>query len=84
MKELVERVLPKGRGNHSTAAKRSDDGRKGRGVDAFTSKETDDWEEVMKRVFQIVDREKKKGRQCYPRVSYLLHVKIETVKGVKL
>lgn len=81
MKTLTDKVLPKGRGNNSNSEKRSDDGRKGRGVDAFTAKITISQKEIDQRIEMIAARQPALGMI---RVSYPLHVPIETVKGVKL
>lgn len=81
MNKLQEKVLPKGRGNHSTTAKRSEDGRKGRGADAFSAKLTINQKAIDKRIEQIAARSLALG---YIPVSYPLHVKLETVRGVKL
>lgn len=81
MTQLVERILPKGRGNHSSGAKRSEDGRKGRGEDAFTAKITFDQRKINARIEKIASRNPVLGMI---NVSYPLHVKIESVKGVKL
>jgi len=81
MTQLVERVLPKGRGNHSSGAKRSEDARKGRGEDAFTAKITFDQRKINARIEEIAARNQVLGMI---NVSYPLHVKIESVKGVKL
>lgn len=81
MNTLTEQVMPRGRGNHSNAAKRSEDGRKGRGADAFTAKITFDQRLINQRIEAIAARQPALGMI---RVSYPLHVPIETVKGVKL
>lgn len=80
-RKLEERVLPKGRGNHSSGEKRSQDGRRGRGADAFSAKITSQWKTIERRIDQIAERNRQLG---YIPVSYPLHVPVQTVKGVKL
>lgn len=80
-KNLTPRVLPKGRGNHSTGEQRSINARKGRGADAFATKLTINWVRTLERVEQIAARQRALGD--IP-VSFPLHVPIETVRGVKL
>jgi len=79
--ELVDKVLPKGRGNHSNNAERSDNGRMGRGEDAFSAKITASQKEIDRRIEIIASRNQVIGMI---NVSYPLHVKLETVKGVML
>lgn len=79
--KFQERVLPKGRGNHSSGEKRSRDGRKGRGPNAFLAKITLSQKKIDANIERIAERNKTLG---YIPVSYPLHVKLETVKGVKL
>lgn len=79
-KKLVERILPKGRGNHASGAERERNGRKGRGVDAFSAKITSTQKEIDKRIEAIAARNPVNG---YINVSFPLHVPLVTVKGVK-
>lgn len=81
MKKLVTKVMPRGRGNHSNDAKRSEDGRKGRGEDAFSAKITASQKEIDRRVEEIARRNPVLGMI---HVSFPLHVSRETVKGVRL
>lgn len=81
MSKLQTKVLPRGRGNHSNGKKRSEDGRKGRGADAFSAKLTITQKEIDRRIEDIAKRNLTLG---YIPVSYPLHVKLETVRGVKL
>lgn len=71
-------------GNHSSGEKRSHDGRKGRGADAFTAKITDDWRIIEQRIEQIAMRSQVlRVRGSAARVSEPLHVHIATVKAIK-
>jgi hypothetical protein len=54
-------ILPKKRGNHSTTAKRAEDGRKGRGEDAFSAKSTAEFQACNQRVEAIAKRNQVNG-----------------------
>ena len=81
MNQLTDQVLPRGRGNHSNNEKRSEDGRRGRGANAFDAKITISQQEIDARVEAIARRNPVMGMIS---VSYPLHVPLVTVKGVKL
>lgn len=80
MKELEEKILPKSRASRSSPEKKSRDARKGRGADAFSAKITADQKDIDRRVEAIASRSLALG---YIPVSYPIHVKLITVKGVK-
>jgi hypothetical protein len=80
-KTLVNRVLPKGRGNHSTDATRSVNGRKGRGADAFSGKMTASQRSIDRRVEEIGQRNQALG---YISVSFPIHASHEWLKARKL
>ena len=73
-------VVRTGRGNFSNSQKRADDGRKGRGADAFSPKMTDDWQVIMARVEQIASRTKGLGLIS---VNGPIHARHEWLKAVK-
>jgi len=81
MTKLVEKVLPKGKGNHSSGEERSCNGRMGRGANAFEGKITAKQKDIDKRVEEIAKRNPVTG---YIPVSYPLAVKHEWLKGIKL
>ncbi len=66
--------------NHSNSEKRADDGRKGRGADAFSPKQTDDWDEIMQRIKSIAERHTSLGE--IP-ISSPIHAKHVWLKATK-
>lgn len=70
--------------NHSVGEKRSSDGRKGKGVDAFTAKVTDDWGVIMKRIEKIAERNQVNGQTgSAAKVSDPIHARHECLKAEK-
>lgn len=68
---LTERILPRGRGNLSNSAKRSEDGRKGKGADAFTPKEAKWWTQAQARIEQVVQEAEAKGKSTMKGFEYI-------------
>lgn len=70
--------------NHSVSEKRSEDGRKGKGADAFTAKTTADWSVIMERIDKIVRRNQVNGEiGSAARTSDPIHARHELLKAEK-
>ena len=70
--------------NHSVSEKRSSDGRKGKGKDAFTAKVTDDWGVIMKRIEVIAQRCQVNGETgSAAKVSDPIHARHDWLKCEK-
>lgn len=72
------------RGNRRNYAKRSDDGRRGRGANAFEGKLTVNWTKTMERIEVIAARVHGGENGNAVNVGYPIHHVAEYVKGRKV
>lgn len=68
-------------GNYSNSAKRSRDGRKGRGVDAFTAKRAASMKVIERRIDRIVERER--GKPHHTGSTLPIHAEHKRWKATK-